>query len=299
MLKSARFEVTRTGNGFQFRGSGFGHGLGLCQEGSHVMARRGMSAQQILAQYLPGANLRGTESAPRTAQSSATPLLSFQVPFGAFQWLAVFCQTMDNGQWAMNDGQSPRATIASEHFRLHYPSNLAQQNVEAVLRTLETAHTDLAKRLAAASINLTQSQLTQVILHNATTDFVTATGQPAWVAAVARGNTIHLQPLTTLRKRGVVNTTLRHEFVHAALERLSNKRAPRWLSEGLAIHFAGEGRFYAAVKETVTKDELDKRLANPATPQETRVLYAAAYREVQALIRSIGEAKAWSNATKP
>ncbi|HET9786846.1 MAG TPA: SpoIID/LytB domain-containing protein, partial [Pyrinomonadaceae bacterium] len=41
LLKSSRFEVFRSGANFVFRGSGFGHGLGLCQEGAHVMARRG------------------------------------------------------------------------------------------------------------------------------------------------------------------------------------------------------------------------------------------------------------------
>ena len=41
VLKSSRFEVSRSGSNFIFRGSGFGHGLGLCQEGAHVMAARG------------------------------------------------------------------------------------------------------------------------------------------------------------------------------------------------------------------------------------------------------------------
>src|SRR6185503_11517191 len=40
-LKSSRFEITRAGSNFVFHGSGFGHGLGLCQEGAHVMAARG------------------------------------------------------------------------------------------------------------------------------------------------------------------------------------------------------------------------------------------------------------------
>ncbi|HMF56907.1 MAG TPA: SpoIID/LytB domain-containing protein, partial [Pyrinomonadaceae bacterium] len=42
-IKSSRFEVARDGASFVFHGSGFGHGLGLCQEGAHVMAQRGMS----------------------------------------------------------------------------------------------------------------------------------------------------------------------------------------------------------------------------------------------------------------
>jgi SpoIID/LytB domain protein len=57
VLKSSRFNVSRSGSRFVFRGGGFGHGLGLCQEGSHVMAQRGQSFQQILAHYYPGTSL--------------------------------------------------------------------------------------------------------------------------------------------------------------------------------------------------------------------------------------------------
>jgi SpoIID/LytB domain protein len=53
-LKSSRFTIARQGDGFVFHGSGFGHGLGLCQEGAHVMAERGARYQQILDQYYPG-----------------------------------------------------------------------------------------------------------------------------------------------------------------------------------------------------------------------------------------------------
>lgn len=53
-LKSSRFNINRSGDGFVFVGSGFGHGLGLCQEGAHVMAERGARFQQILDQYFPG-----------------------------------------------------------------------------------------------------------------------------------------------------------------------------------------------------------------------------------------------------
>jgi SpoIID/LytB domain protein len=52
-LKSSRFIVARKGNDFYFRGSGFGHGLGLCQEGAHVMAERGATYRQILSRYFP------------------------------------------------------------------------------------------------------------------------------------------------------------------------------------------------------------------------------------------------------
>src|SRR5256884_2001140 len=65
LLKSSRFEVFRNGSNFIFRGSGFGHGLGLCQEGAHVMAQRGASHQRILEKYFPG-----TRVAPRSGSVS-------------------------------------------------------------------------------------------------------------------------------------------------------------------------------------------------------------------------------------
>ena len=62
MLKSSRFEVNHAGSNFIFRGSGFGHGLGLCQEGAHVMARRGMNYREIIEHYLPGTKLTANDS---------------------------------------------------------------------------------------------------------------------------------------------------------------------------------------------------------------------------------------------
>ncbi len=58
LLKSSRFEVSRSGSNFLFHGSGFGHGLGLCQEGAHVLAARGASFQRILEKYFPGTSVK-------------------------------------------------------------------------------------------------------------------------------------------------------------------------------------------------------------------------------------------------
>ena len=38
-------------------GRGFGHGVGLCQQGARGYAERGWSAEDILAHYYPGAIL--------------------------------------------------------------------------------------------------------------------------------------------------------------------------------------------------------------------------------------------------
>lgn len=53
-VKSLRFEVKNTGSGIQLTGSGFGHGVGLCQFGANGMGKRGAEAEQILKHYYTG-----------------------------------------------------------------------------------------------------------------------------------------------------------------------------------------------------------------------------------------------------
>ena len=48
----------RASSGYTFRGTGFGHGVGLCQRGALARARRGESLARILAAYYQGASLR-------------------------------------------------------------------------------------------------------------------------------------------------------------------------------------------------------------------------------------------------
>ncbi|HEY9401284.1 MAG TPA: hypothetical protein VIQ24_01230, partial [Pyrinomonadaceae bacterium] len=150
-------------------------------------------------------------------------------------------------------------------------------------------------RLAAASVAAPALGVVEVFVHATTGDFTGATGKPAWVAAVTRGRRIELQPLATLRRRGVLAPTLRHEYAHAVIDALSRSRAPLWLAEGLAAHVAGEGHLLTrhASNEKFSREDLEKRLAAPANAADMRSLYAAAFREVGALIRTEGEANVW------
>jgi stage II sporulation protein D len=50
-LKSAFFSVVREGNSIIFKGRGYGHGVGLCQEGAIVMAARGFKYSDIIRFY--------------------------------------------------------------------------------------------------------------------------------------------------------------------------------------------------------------------------------------------------------
>ena len=41
----------------RFQGSGYGHGVGMSQWGAYQMAEEGMTAEEIVAHYYPGATL--------------------------------------------------------------------------------------------------------------------------------------------------------------------------------------------------------------------------------------------------
>ncbi|MDQ1559790.1 MAG: stage sporulation protein [Pyrinomonadaceae bacterium] len=339
VLKSSRFEVMRAGGQFVFRGSGFGHGLGLCQSGAHVMAARGASYRQILAHYFPATNVSTTGLSPQaqtnttpqthatTMQAHATTTLlqahARRAPTELHEKAAIenvsrhpasparadfvqasFAHARDGHhqrRFAHVSVVSPslagaRLTLSSENFRVSYPARgVSRREVEGALAALEAARADVRARLAAASVAAPALGVLEAFVHETTGDFTGATGQPAWVAATTRGRRIELQPLATLVKRGLLAPTLRHEYAHAVINALSRSRAPLWLSEGLAAHVAGEGRALSreAAREKWTREELDKRLAAPASRAEMRALYAAAFREVGALIRAGGEAGVW------
>jgi SpoIID/LytB domain protein len=53
-LYSSAFEVHRQNGRFILQGSGWGHGVGLCQIGAAVMANEGRGYREILGHYYPG-----------------------------------------------------------------------------------------------------------------------------------------------------------------------------------------------------------------------------------------------------
>ncbi len=60
-LKSLLFEVAVSGGYICFVGSGWGHGVGLCQWGAYNMAKNGYSYDEILRFYYPGSKVSNYE----------------------------------------------------------------------------------------------------------------------------------------------------------------------------------------------------------------------------------------------
>jgi stage II sporulation protein D len=58
VVRSTRFSVTGTAEGYLFVGGGYGHGVGLCQWGAHGLAEAGAGWQEILRYYYPDAAVR-------------------------------------------------------------------------------------------------------------------------------------------------------------------------------------------------------------------------------------------------
>ena len=294
VLKSSRFSVRRSGSMFIFRGTGFGHGLGLCQNGSHVMARRGGKLEQILDKYFPGARLStgrsDSKKESRTAaavksetQSRKTTFFDTETSLSSIASLRLCSLTL-----------SPRQSLSSEHFHVSYPARTPRSEIENALRILEAARLDMLARVGPAALSLPAAAV-EVIVHETTQDFIAATGQSWWAAGVTHGGRIELQPVSVLRRRGFLRTTLRHEYAHSVIEANGGSRVPRWLAEGLAINFAGEGRMFLRFrsKTQVSVKELELRLARPGSAEEMRSLYGSAYSEVRALIRKEGEPGVW------
>ena len=250
LLKSSRFTISHSGSAFVFRGTGFGHGLGLCQEGAHVMAQRGFTHRQILGKYFPGTSIG----------SRAMPISSTR-------------------------------SLRSEHFRVTFPKDLDGNEVTALLNLVEASRAQVLRR-AGGNVSLPQLE---VIINATTGDFTGRTGMPAWAAAATKNNRIDLQPLSLLKKRRILETTLRHELVHVIADSIGGGQTPRWLTEGLALYVAGEGATLPRSTETkpLTVEIIDQRLASARTAADMQAAYAAAFKYVSELIRVEGENKVW------
>ncbi|MBI3264168.1 MAG: SpoIID/LytB domain-containing protein [Acidobacteria bacterium] len=78
-----------------------------------------------------------------------------------------------------------------------------------------------------------------VVFHPTVESYRRATKQPWWMAAATTGQRIDLLPIATLRAKGLLEQTIRHELVHVLTVDALRQR-PMWVKEGAALFFAGE-----------------------------------------------------------
>src|SRR6266404_3172219 len=114
------------------------------------------------------------------------------------------------------------------------------------------------------------------------------TGQPGWVAATTRGQTVRLQPLADLRKRSILESTLRHEFFHLLIEPRARPSTPLWFREGLVLYLSEPSKSNSPAA-TLSDKEMEEILRNPGTRERQEKAYAAARARVASLIQRNGK----------
>jgi stage II sporulation protein D len=65
-LRSTFFSVSVNGDSVLLSGRGYGHGVGLCQEGAMVMSVKGFTFEDIIRFYYPGVRLIRIQDARKT-----------------------------------------------------------------------------------------------------------------------------------------------------------------------------------------------------------------------------------------
>ncbi len=119
-LRSDRYQVRRIGDRIVFEGSGFGHGVGLCQAGSAAMAHAGKSYREILQAYFPKAVVRvRAQDAGWLNLPASGFLLRTTTHDAALQSIAVSAFADARSRWGAPLKTQPTLTIfpSTELFR--------------------------------------------------------------------------------------------------------------------------------------------------------------------------------------
>jgi stage II sporulation protein D len=114
------------------------------------------------------------------------------------------------------------------------------------------------------------------------------TGQPGWVAAVTRGHTVQMQPLAELRKKSIVESTLRHEFFHLLVESHIHADIPLWFREGLVLYLS-DPRPAGDATQAMTDEQMEAVLRQPSDRDNVKRAYAAARVRVASLAQKNGK----------
>jgi stage II sporulation protein D len=183
-------------------------------------------------------------------------------------------------------GTAPAARIlSSELFELFFPPSQELWAAET-LRSLERYRRELGTRAEVLPAKI------QVRTWETTEEFIRASGQPGWVAASNDGQTIQLQPLRVLKRKGILASTLRHELTHLVVRRLRAPEVPRWFEEGFVLYLTGE-QPGAGAATSLSGRSLEEAIARPQSEAEMKAAYAAALARVRMLARERGESALW------
>ena len=130
--------------------------------------------------------------------------------------------------------------------------------------------------------------------YRSTPAFRDATLAPGWVAAFTEGDLIALQPLRILAARKLLESTLRHEFLHALVEEQATIHTPLWLREGLVEAWSLSTPSEAArqvPRPTLTPEQINDKLAHAANETESEAAHRAAGWYARQLLERYGRSQ--------
>lgn len=124
------------------------------------------------------------------------------------------------------------------------------------------------------------------------------TGKEYWHYSELHADSMTMQPLYILIRRGLVDIALPHEYYQWAMGHETNFGAPRWLEEGVASYISSEGNVlknqlaeFPAESYAMSLDEIEAALLSESDRQQTRIAYYHAYRMVQSIVDRFGDDK--------
>jgi stage II sporulation protein D len=120
--------------------------------------------------------------------------------------------------------------------------------------------------------------------------FRNSTGEPGWVAAVTEGRRIRMQPAAVLRSHDALDSTVRHELFHVAVEARAAQGLPVWFREGIVEYLAGAAeRAYEARAGWEPAPQVDADVRATSDAARARRAYDDAVRAVTGLVKRYGE----------
>jgi len=234
-MRSDWYTTTVSGRTLEIQGSGYGHGVGLCQAGAYEMAMEGRSDGEILNFYFPG------------AVAGITPA---------------------DGGWHMVAGTGWTLLTTNSSNHLLAEGNAAWAKAQSLLGAPNRPIHPTVEELPTTEL------------------FRQTTGEPGWVLASARDNSIFLQPARVRQNNPASgDDLLLHEFLHVLVEQEAGENTPLWLREGLVEVLAGQGR---SGPLDLPAGEIDAALAHPADAAASRHAHQTAARMAALLCARYG-----------
>jgi len=270
-IKSAAFDLRRSGDVYHFSGHGSGHGVGLCVIGSANLAEQGRTAEQILARYFPGLDVSAGAARASTSARDGPP-----------------------GGSTRGRSASAAPTIPAPRMDEAIAVSLPDED-EGERATI--VHESLAARDALArALGVAPPARLTLRFHPTTDDYERATGRAWFTSGAFVNGELHLLPLATLRERGVLERTIRHEIVHLMADGALAGR-PAWVREGAALYFGGEQALPGAPPER-SPFASGSRLACPAdnellNPVSAGALATAYARARACFVKQIENGRSW------